>query len=117
MADAAAEIPRKRFLDFVFRGMSIFVKERLRRHQDSRSAESALKSRVINECLLQRIESACLRIPQSLYRRNVFSVTFDGKNFAGKHGFGIHEDGATSAGALATGGFRSCQAEIFPKSI
>ena len=105
MADASAEIARQSFFDLLFRRVRILLEKGLRCHDHSRGTKAALKSGVVDECLLQGIERTCLGIPQSLNCRYGFPVALDGQDPTGIDGFAIHDDRAGAAGALPAGNF------------
>jgi hypothetical protein len=79
------------------------MKERFCTHNHSGRAEPALKSRIVDECLLKRIELPCLRIAQAFDCGDSLSVTFDGEHHAGEHRLSVHEYGTAPACPVVTG--------------
>src|SRR4030042_734669 len=56
VADASTVVPRKGLLDLLLCRGGILIEECLGAHEDPRSAESALKRRMVDKCLLKRIQ-------------------------------------------------------------
>src|SRR5882762_6922917 len=89
--------------------IGIFIQERFRRQNHSRSAESALKREVIEKRLLQRMQASRF-VGQTFNRGDSLATNFVGEKRAGAHGQLSHLTRATPAQLVLAGYFPSCKA-------
>ena len=100
VADAPAEITGQRLFHLVLRRFGFLVEEGLCAHDHAGRAIPALKRGMIDECLLNGVEAARLRVSESFDGPYVLSVALDRKRHAGEPGLSIYEDGAAPARAV-----------------
>ena len=117
VADAPAIMPGKGLFDLCkIRGW-ILVQKRLGGHNDARCAKTALKSGMVNEGLLKRIDFSRLLILEAFNGRDLFPMTLYGEYHAGQYRFPIHEYRARGAGALVTTYFCAGEAKVFSQGM
>jgi hypothetical protein len=63
ISPASAQIAGNRFLDFHFAGAGILIQERLCSQNHTRGAVTALDGPMLNESLLQRMQTGAIRQP------------------------------------------------------
>src|SRR6266852_2793984 len=95
MRAAAAEIAVHPFHDRIARGVRLLLKERPGVHDHSGGAVAALKTAVIDEGLLQRMQLAVAF--QSLNRDDVLAVHICERELTRPRGFAVDGDGTCPA--------------------
>src|SRR5262249_42875461 len=85
------------------------------RHEEARSAESALQPVVLMKGLLERIEP--LTVGEALDGLDVTAVHLNGEEQAGSHGRAVDDDRARAAHTVLAAEMRSRQLEVVAKEI
>src|SRR5680860_141822 len=96
MGDAPAEVAGERLLHLPGRRPGVLIKERPRGHQDAGSAETALKSVVLNETLLKGVKGTGGAVGQTLHGLYLGPIALHREKHAGKNRATIHDHGATA---------------------
>jgi hypothetical protein len=115
VADAAAKVTRKGFLDLFFSGRRMLTEKPLCTHDNAGRAKATLKRCFIDKCLLKRIELSSAWIAQAFDCGYGFSATLNRERHAGEHCLSIHEHGATSARAAIARYLGPRETEGFPE--
>src|SRR5256712_11407855 len=112
---AAADVPRDRGPNSVFRRCVFHLKELERREHDPGSAEPTLEAVVCFERFLNRMEPTVLG--EALDRRDLPAVGLDREHRARFDGMAVQEDGARAAMARITANVGSREPELVPNEI
>src|SRR6266571_2726403 len=112
---AAADVPRDRGPDPVFRRCVFDLEELESREHDPGSAEPALEAVVCLERLLNRMEPTVLG--EALDRRDLPAVGLDREHRARFDGVAVHEDGTCAAMARITADVGPRQPEFVPNEV
>src|SRR5439155_16105997 len=112
---AAADVPRYRGPNSVFRRCVFHLEELESGEHDPGSAESTLEAVVCLERLLNRMEPTVLG--EALDRRDFPAASLDREHRARFDGMAVQEDGARAAMARITTDVGSREAELVPNEI
>src|SRR5436309_75951 len=112
---AAADVPRYRGPNSVFRRCVFHLEELESREHDPGSAESTLEAVVRLERLLNRMEPTVLG--EALDRRDLPAVGLDREHRARFDGMAVQEDGARAAMARITTDVGSREPELVPNEV
>ena len=93
----------------------MLLQKSIDRHDETRSAETALHAMTFPECLLYRVQFAVVR--QSLNRRDVFAICLYGKHQAGADSFSTDQDGTRSADAVLTSKVRPGEFHVVAQEV
>ena len=117
MADTPTEVARQAFFHFLFRGKWVLMKKRFGTHDRAGRAESALKSGMIDECLLERIHFPRFGITQPFNRRDMLPIALNRQRHTGEDSLAIHEHGAAPTSAVIAGNLCAGKAQGFPERV
>ena len=115
IASAATKIARHPFLDFVFARFRVLVEQRLGRDDLTRRADAALKTAVLDEGLLQRMELAVPREPFDGLDALAGAAGSQGQ--ARAHQAPVDDDAAGAADADAAAFLGSGQAQVVAQNL
>src|ERR1043166_682171 len=115
IACAAAEIAHHPILDFVFVGFGIVLQQSRSRHHLARSTNAALKSTVLDETFLDRIELAVFRQPFD--GGKILAVDHYRECYARTDHVAIHQHGASAADSDAAALFGAGESQIITHTI
>src|SRR5512142_118579 len=109
VAGAAAEVPRDRLADLLFRRIRVRLEQCDARHHHPRRAEPALKAVLLVEALLHGVQTLCGL--EALDGADGAAVRLDREDGAGLHRTSVEEDGARAAVRRVAADVRAGHAE------
>ena len=112
VAGASAEIAPDRVPDLLFRGIRVFIDQRLAGHHHARGAETALDGPAGAEGIDKRF---FLEVRQAFHRLDRFPRRLRGGQDAGFRRFSVNDYGTGSAGALAAPVLHGIQVQVIPQ--